>query len=70
MARQHLRTPEQALMGKHWDEVNRHSWRLRRMTGGQLKLAMLMSVPEGLRPEVEQRVLELQAKHNKVNHGR
>ena len=66
MAKQHLRTPEQALMGKHWDEVNRHSWRLRRMTGGQLKLAMLMSVPEGLREEVVERVKYLQNKHSKV----
>ena len=59
----HLRTPEQALMGKHWEEVNRHSWRLRRMTGGQLKLAMLMSVPEWLREEVEERIRFLQDKH-------
>ena len=36
------------------------------MTGGQLKLAMLMSVPEGLREEVVERVKYLQNKHSKV----
>ena len=60
----HLRTPEQALMGKHYAEVNRLAWKFRKATGGQLRLAMLSFVPEALRPEVEAKVIELQAKHN------
>jgi hypothetical protein len=63
----HRQTPEQALLNKHYAEVNRLAWQLRKITGhGQLRLAMLMSVPEALRPEVEAKVIELQAKHRKV----
>jgi hypothetical protein len=62
---QHLQTPEQALLNKHWETVNRHAWRLRKITGGALRLALLLSVPENLRQEVEQRVLFLQRKHSK-----
>ena len=61
----HRITPESALLAKEWHEINRHAWRLRRMTGGQLKLAMLLSVPEGLRKDVEKRVHYLQLKHQK-----
>ena len=63
--RQHLLTPEHSLLQKEYAEVNRHSWRLRKITGGALKLALLMGVPEGLREDVEKRVIELQTKHKK-----
>ena len=62
--RSHLISPETALLRKEWEEVNRNAWRLRKVTGGALKLALLMSVEEGLREDVEERVLWIQRKHN------
>ena len=62
---EHRLTPENALLRNEWAEINRHSWRLRKVTGGALRLALLMSVPENLREDVEKRVLWLQNKHRK-----
>ena len=62
---QHLLTPENALLRKEYAEVNRHAWRLRKVTGGALKLEMLSGVPEGLREDVEKRVVYLQNKHGR-----
>jgi hypothetical protein len=65
--RSHLQTPEQALLNKHYAEVCRLAWNLRKITGhGQLRLAMLMGVPEALRSEVEAKIIELQHKHNLI----
>lgn len=61
--RQHLLSPEQHLIKREWDEVNRLAWLLRKHTGGALQLALLMRVQEGLRVDVYNRVLQLQAKH-------
>ena len=61
---QHRLTPESALIRKQWDAINRHAWRLRKVTGGALRLALIMSVEEGLREDVEKRVLFLQRKHS------
>lgn len=59
----HRLTPESSLLAKEWEAINRHAWRLRRITGGALKLALLMSVEEGLREEVAERVRFIQNKH-------
>lgn len=61
---QHLLSPENALLRKEWDSINRHAWRLRKVTGGALRLALIMSVEEGLREDVMERVQFLQRKHN------
>lgn len=61
--RAHLQTPEQALIAKEYAEINRLAWKLRRATGGQLKLAMLMFVPEHLREDVMERIKVIQKKH-------
>lgn len=59
----HRLSPEQASMMSEWEDINRHAWRLRKITGGALKLALLMSVEERLRPEVAKRIEYLQRKH-------
>lgn len=59
----HRLTPEQAYFISEWEEINRIAWRLRKTTGGALKLALLMSVDERLRSEVTKRVEYLQRKH-------
>ena len=61
---QHRLSPETALLRKEWDAVNRHAWRLRKVTGGALRLALIMSVEEGLRDDVMERVQWIQRKHN------
>lgn len=63
---EHRLSPEARLLNAEWAEINRHAWRLRKITGGQLRLALLMSVPENLRQEVEKRVIELQHKHKLI----
>ena len=60
----HLLTPENALIRKQWDRVNYHAWKLRKVTGGALQLALIMSVEEGLREDVMERVQWIQRKHN------
>lgn len=70
--RQHRLTPEQHLLNKEWFEVNRLAWLLRKHDGGALRLALLMRVPESLRHDVYNRVIQLQAKHKTkamVNRG-
>ena len=61
--RSHLLTPEQALLRNYWAEVNKMAWSLRKVTGGALKLAMLMKVPEDMREDVLERIRFIQAKH-------
>ena len=59
----HRQSPEQALIAKQYAEVNRLSWKLRRATGGQLQLALLMFVPIHLREDVKERIQFIQRKH-------
>ena len=60
---QHRRTPEQALLAKEYEEINRLAWKFRRATGGQLRLAMISFVPENLRYDVLERIKFIQRKH-------
>lgn len=46
-----------------WEEINRIAWRLRKTTGGALRLALLTLVDKRLRSEVAERVEYLQRKH-------
>ena len=62
---EHRLSPETALLRKEWEITNQLAWKLRRITGGALKLALQMSVPEGLREDVEKRVEFIQRKHQK-----
>lgn len=62
--KEHLITPEQHLLRKEYEEVNKLAWSLRKITGGALKLAMQMKVPEHLRDDVMERVKFIQRKHN------
>lgn len=59
----HLLTPEQHLLRNYYAEVNRLSWSLRKVTGGALKLAMQMKVPESMREDVMERIRFIQNKH-------
>ncbi len=59
----HLLTPEAHLLRKEMEEVNRIAWSLRKVTGGALRLAMQMKVPERIRADVLERVLFIQKKH-------
>jgi hypothetical protein len=60
---QHRLSPEQHLMRKEMEEVNRIAWSLRKVTGGALRLAMQLKVPEHLREDVWERVQFIQKKH-------
>lgn len=51
-------------MQSYYAEVNRLAWALRRVTGGALRLAMQMKVPEAMREDVIERVKFIQRKHN------
>ena len=44
-------------------EVNKIAWSLRKVTGGALRLAMQMKVPEDMREDVLAKIKELQTKH-------
>ena len=59
----HRLTPEQALLGKEWKEINGWAWKLRRMTGDDLEKALAFMVPEGMREEVRNIIKGLQKKH-------
>lgn len=61
---EHRLSPERIMLVREWAEVNRMAWKLRKITGGALRLALQMSVPEGLREDVEARVKFIQNKHN------
>jgi len=61
--RAHLLTPEQHLLNKEMHEVNKIAWSLRKVTGGALRLAMQLKVPEHLREDVMERVKFIQRKH-------
>jgi len=60
---QHRLTPEQHLLNKEMHEVNKIAWSLRKVTGGALRLAMQIKVPEHLREDVMERVIFIQKKH-------
>lgn len=51
------------MMRTYYAEVNKLAWQLRNVTGGALKLAMQMKVPEDMREDVLAKVKELQTKH-------
>ena len=38
---EHRLTPENALIRKQWYEINRLSWKFRKLTGGALRLVFL-----------------------------
>ena len=59
----HRLTPEQALLGKEWKEINRLAWALRKLTGEALELGIRLRVPEGMREEVRHIIKGLQKKH-------
>ena len=59
----HRLTPEQAMLRNYYAEISRLSWKLRKLTGGALRLAMQMSVPEAMRDDVLAKVKELQLRH-------
>ena len=61
--RAHLLRPDEVLLRNYWAEVNKMAWSLRKVTGGALKLAMLMKVPEDMREDVLERIRFIQAKH-------
>ena len=60
---EHRLSPEQHLLRNYYAEVNRLAWTLRKVTGGALRLAMQMKVPESMREDVMERVRFLQKKH-------
>ena len=64
---QHRRTPEQALIAKEYEEINRLSWKLRKLTGGSLRLGLIMYVPENIREDVKSRVQFLHKKHGVID---
>lgn len=61
--RSHLLTPEQSLLRNYYAEVNKLAWSLRRVTGGALRLALQLKVPENMRDDVMERIRFIQAKH-------
>ena len=63
----HLLTPEQAYCRKEFELINRLSWKLRKLTGGALRLGLLLSVPENLREDVKERVQFLHKKHGMID---
>lgn len=66
----HRLTPEQVMIydenSKEWGEINRYAWKYRKLTGGALRLALLMGVPENLRDEVQARIQFIQRKHGVI----
>ena len=66
--RAHLLRPDEVLLRNYWAEVNRLSWKLRKLTGGALRLGLVMYVPENIREDVKSRVQFLHRKHGVVDH--
>jgi hypothetical protein len=59
----HRLTPEQHLLRNYYAEVNRLAWSLRKVTGGALRLAMQLKVPESMRIDVMERIRFIQKRH-------
>ena len=59
----HRLTPEQAYCQKEYELIHRLAWKLRKLTGGALRLGLVMSVPENLREAVLEQVKCLHRKH-------
>ena len=59
----HRLTPEQAMLRNYYAEINKLAWQLRKVTGGALRLALQMKVPEDIREDVMERIRFIQDKH-------